>query len=102
MDNCYKRIQTILTAMFLRNNNTRWNHVLDNILTHYIRSENEALNGLSPDEACREANKPQVLDINLEKNKQNNMVSDLTHGDKLRKNIRIARVAILNILMIFQ
>ena len=73
--------------MFLKNNNTRWFHVLDNIIAHYNRSENEALNGLSPDEACKEASKPQVLDIILEKNTPNHMVSDLTHGDKVRKNI---------------
>ena len=73
--------------MFLKNNNTRWFHVLENIINHYNSTENEALNGLSPDEACREANKPQVFDMNLEKNNQNNMVSDLVHGDKVRKNI---------------
>ena len=87
IDSFAKRIKTILTAMFLNKFNNRWIHVLDNIINHYNRSENEALNGLSPDEACREANKPQVLDINLEENKQNNMVSDLVHGDKVRKNI---------------
>ena len=73
--------------MFFKKNKTRWIHVLDNISNHYNKSEIEALNGLSPDEACSEANKPQVLDINLEKNKNNNMVSDLVHGDKVRKNI---------------
>ena len=47
IDNFAKRIKTILTAMFLKNNNTRWFHVLENIINHYNRSENEALNGLS-------------------------------------------------------
>ena len=39
IDNFAKRIKTILTAMFLKNNNTRWFHVLENIINHYNRSE---------------------------------------------------------------
>ena len=61
IDNFAKRIKTILTAMFLKNNNTRWIHVLDKIVAHYDRSENEALNGLSPDEACRQGNHNQCV-----------------------------------------
>ena len=61
-------------------------YVLDNIVTHQNQSENEDFNCITPDEACKEANKPQVLDINLDKNKQNNMISDLVHGDKERES----------------
>ena len=87
IDNFAKRIKTILTAMFLKNDNTNWIKYIDNIIQHYNRSSHEALNGLSPNDATQEANKAKILEINVNKNKHNQIVSDLEPGDHVRKNI---------------
>jgi len=87
IDNFAKRIKTILTSTFLKNNSTKWIHIIDNILRVYNDRDHEALGGLSPNEATHEANKPQVLQINLDKKLRNMTISDLVPGDKVRKNV---------------
>ena len=39
IDNFAKRIKTTLTAMFLKNNKTRWIDYKEGIVNHYNRSE---------------------------------------------------------------
>jgi len=87
IDNFAKRIKTILTALFLQNKNTIWINSINNIVSHYNRSPRGSLNDLSPNDATKDANKRSVLDINIDKKHDNNMVSDLAPGDKVRKNI---------------
>jgi hypothetical protein len=87
IDNFAKRIKTILTALFLQNKNTIWINSINNIVSHYNRSPHGSLNDLSPNDATKDANKRSVLDINIDKKHDNNMVSDLAPGDKVRKNI---------------
>ena len=87
IDNFAKRIKTVFTAMFLKNNSTRWIDSLNNFIAHYNKTENEALEGLSPDQACKKANQPQVLNININKKRENNMSSDLIAGEHVRKNV---------------
>ena len=69
IDNFARRIlkKKPLTAMFLKNNNTRWIHVIDNIIAHYNKSKHESLNGLSPNEASKKDHRAEILDINIEK-----------------------------------
>ena len=87
IDNFAKRIKTILTAMFLKNKNTKWIHEINRIVSQYNTMSNGALEGLSPNEACRDENKEKILNLNINKNQFNNTVSDLAIGDKVRKNV---------------
>jgi len=87
IDNFAKRIKTIFTSMFLKNDSTRWINFLDKIIDNYNNSETQALEGLTPNEACKEGNKPKVININLEKKRHNMVVSDLSINDRVRKNV---------------
>ena len=87
IDNFAKRIKTILTALFLKSNNTNWINSIHNIVQHYNKSEHSSLNNLSPNDASKSENTRTILDINIEKNQANNRVSDLNIGDKVRKNV---------------
>ena len=73
--------------MFLKNDSTRWIHAIDRIVDHYNNQPHKSLNSLSPNEACKEANKQQVFEINLNTNKQNMVLSDLKPGDHVRKHL---------------
>ena len=87
IDNFAKRIKTILTALFLKSNNTNWINSIHNIVQHYNKSEHSSLNNLSPNDASKSENTRTILDINIEKNQSNNRVSDLNAGDRVRKNV---------------
>ena len=86
IDNFALRIKTILTRLFLDNNSTRWINSIGAIINHYNRSPHEALNGISPDDATKKAHESMILDINIVKNRKNKTISDLSIGDKVRKN----------------
>ena len=87
IDNFAKRIKTILTAMFLKNKHTKWIHEINRIVSQYNTMSNGGLEGLSPNEASKDENKEKILNLNIDKNQFNNTVSDLTIGDKVRKNV---------------
>ena len=87
IDNFARRIKTILTSLFLKNNNVVWINSINNIIRHYNNSQHSSLNKLSPNQATKEANKPTIFNINLNKAQDNNIVSDLKPGEKVRKNI---------------
>ena len=70
IDNFAKRIKTILTALFLKSNNTNWINSIHNIVQHYNKSEHSSLNNLSPNDASKKENTRTILDINIEKTKQ--------------------------------
>ena len=55
--------------------------------SQYNTMSNGGLEGLSPNEACKEENKEKILNLNINKNQFNNTVSDLAIGDKVRKNV---------------
>jgi transposase InsO family protein len=67
IDNFAKRIKTILTAMFLKNKNTKWINEINRIISQYNSMSNGGLDGLSPNEACKKENWEKILDLNIDK-----------------------------------
>jgi len=53
IDNFARRIKTILTTMFLKNKNTKWTDDINRIIFQYNTMSNGALDGLSPNDACK-------------------------------------------------
>ena len=90
IDNFAKRIKTILTKMFLNNKNTNWIKYIQHIVSTYNHTEHSSLDNITPVQATEPKHAQEIRDINLEKDKENNTVSDLNVGDKVRKDILIS------------
>ena len=60
---------------------------MNRIVFQYNTMSNGALDGLSPNDACKKENLENVLNMNIDKSQYSNTVSDLAIGDKVRKNV---------------
>jgi hypothetical protein len=87
LDNFVKKLKTILTKLFLKNNSTNWIDSIKSIIAHHNKSDHTALKGVSPNDATTKDDYQKVLNINIEKNLKNKIVSDLEIGDKVRKDL---------------
>ena len=87
LDNFVKKLRTIFTKLFLKNNSTKWIDSINSIINHHNKSEHSSLDGISPNDATTKKHYEHILDINIDKNTKNKIVSDLEVGDKVRKNL---------------
>jgi hypothetical protein len=88
IDNFAKRIKTILSAMYIKNNSTNWTNYIAKIIQKYNNTDHSSLNNISPNEAGKKKNYDDILNINLQKNLKNKIVSDLKIGDKVRIRLK--------------
>ena len=93
IDNFAKRLKTIFTKIFLKNNSTNWVDYLDKIVYKYNHDPHTSLEGISPDEVDQtDDNLSLVLQINQEKmnvqktTKSN--LSNLVEGDLVRIKVK--------------
>ena len=82
-----KKLRTIFTKLFLKNNFTKWADSINSIINHHNKSEHSSLDGISPNDATTKKHYEHILDINVNKNIKNKIVSDLEVGDHVRKNL---------------
>jgi transposase InsO family protein len=94
IDSFARRIKVIFTSIFLEYKTTNWIEHLQRVVDIYNRSENAAINNMSPNDAMMKSNQWPILKLNLEKNVHNKTVSDLNIGDKVRKSVMITDKAI--------
>ena len=105
IDNFAKRLKLTLNKTFVRTKNNRWLDIIQPIVANLNNKPTEALtvmsNGdkvkqsqenpkyvtLTPNKAAEPEHLEKVLDVNLEKQLHNKIVSDLKVGDKVRKTM---------------
>ena len=91
IDNCSKRIKTILTKTFLVSNDKRWLDQIQNIINIYNNTAHMSLDGLTPKQALKPENFHKVVRINMRKKEETKRTSDLDVGDQVRKYILLRK-----------
>jgi transposase InsO family protein len=84
IDRFARTLKEKLTVLFLKNKSTNWTNYIEKIIYQYNHSPNSAIADIQPIDATNPENIPDILEINKDKDKDNNYKSDLVIGDKVR------------------
>ena len=88
IDNFARRLKTTITKLQLHKNNLNWVDSIQNIIDNYNKSDHQAIDDLTPNEASEPKNNDNIHEINLIKSFVNRQVSDLKHDDSVRISIK--------------
>ena len=87
IDNFAKRFKLVMSKKFLKYDTKDWIQYLPEVLLRYNNLSNASLNDLTPSEALDNKNFNIIFELNAVKGVQNQTVSDLEIGDKVRVKI---------------
>jgi len=87
IDNYAKQFKSALTRLFLQRKSLKWTDKLDDLVDTHNNMPNKSLDGVKPVDVDEEDNELKVRDINMKKHADNKMVTDLSPGDTVRKNV---------------
>jgi len=87
IDNFAKRLKLILNHTFVKYNNTKWINEIDRIVSTYNGTPHSSIDDVAPNNASKPENAEKILGLNIQKNLKNKTISDLTIGDKVRKDV---------------
>ena len=87
IDNFARRFKLVMSKKFLKYDTKDWIQYLPEVLQRYNDLSNSSLNDLTPSEAIEDKNFNIIFELNAVKGVQNQTVSDLELGDKVRVKI---------------
>jgi len=81
-------IKTVLSKLFLRNNNTNWIDNIEDIVENYNNTPHSSIENLSPNQATLEKNQADIAMINSSKSKMVKIKSAFSVADRVRIKIK--------------
>ena len=81
-------IKTVLSKLFIRNNNTNWINYIDDLVDNYNNTPHSGIENLTPNEATLEKYQSDLAIINSFKSKKIKIKSTFIEGDRVRLKIK--------------
>ena len=81
-------IKTVLSKLFIRNNNTNWINYIDDLVDNYNNTPHSGIENLTPNEATLEKYQSDLAMINGYKSKKIKIKSTFIEGDRVRIKIK--------------
>ncbi len=81
-------IRTVLSKLFIRNNNTNWINNINELVDNYNNTPHSGIENLSPNEATLEKYQSDLATINGYKSRMVKVKSAFSEGDRVRIRIK--------------
>lgn len=88
IDSFAKKLKTILSKLFIKNNSSKWINYIDEIIRKYNNTPHSGILDLKPNNVTKsDITKGEIYMLNMAKNMKNNTISDLSKDDQVRIRI---------------